>query len=571
MICKNCGNTVNEGDVFCGSCGAKINNEAGAENEKAQPLNAENGQQAENSGAFDPYAQPCEEIDAAQAASENESADGQSKEQISGEKNEVSAAFQNNGLGSENVPSAAAGAGAPAGTNVKTVRINKKALIIVSSVLVAVIAAAFLAYEIYNRAPISINLDNYISDQVYTDELLNEYYSDHADDYSDYDLEDNGYDSYGNSDLDVSGADTSDFTNYDYGAGLTVIGYSEYASISDYDYKNIIDWSRLIDDVNAQLAKKKKVNGRHLDFYDFANSSYFAITADKTEDIKNDDEINVQIQGLNREINGITLCISNASKTYKISGLKVVNAFDPFDYVDMVLYNPANGFANAKCIVNSDLNEPLKCDNSFNVAYYDDSTISIIKDNSVVAKIGYYFSDDDEEREDLQNGEKLTMYCYTSGANITDEYSLYLARDSKEFEVTGLGEYATKTTTLNSEQLERFKSNGTDYLNTQFADYSGYGDAKFVGAYVADLKDKSSSSSFHNDLRLVYSYSYSYWGDEVETKYAYVCYKNIIVDSDGTIPFTPDTYYDDYGTGYSSVDDALKRYDVERFNVTKLS
>lgn len=47
MICKNCGNTVNEGDVFCGSCGAKINNEAGAENEKAQPLNAENGQQAE--------------------------------------------------------------------------------------------------------------------------------------------------------------------------------------------------------------------------------------------------------------------------------------------------------------------------------------------------------------------------------------------------------------------------------------------------------------------------------------------------------------------------------------------
>lgn len=258
MICKNCGNTVNEGDVFCGSCGAKINNEAGAENEKAQPSNAENGQQAENSGAFDPYAQPCEEIDAAQAASENESADGQSKEQISGEKNEVSAAFQNNGLGSENVPSAAAGAGAPAGTNVKTVRINKKALIIVSSVLVAVIAAAFLAYEIYNRAPININLDNYISDQVYTDELLNEYYSDHADDYSDYDLEDNGYDSYGNSDLDVSGADTSNFTNYDYGVGLTVIGYSEYASISDYDYKNIIDWSRLIDDVNAQLAKRKR-------------------------------------------------------------------------------------------------------------------------------------------------------------------------------------------------------------------------------------------------------------------------------------------------------------------------
>lgn len=568
MNCKNCGNPINEGDMFCGSCGAKINNEDGAENAKAQPSNAENGQQAENSGAFDPYAQPCEENDAAQAASENESVDGQSKEQISGEKNEVSAAFQNNGLGSENVPSAAAGAGTPAGTNVKTVRINKKALIITVSVVAAVVVAAVLAFVIWNHAPINLDLNDYISDQVYTDEALDAYYDAHSSDYDydyDYDL-DNDYDEF-----DENGTDKSNFTNYDYGVGLTVIGYSEYASISDYDYKNIIDWSRLIDDVNAQLAKKKKVNGRHLDFYDFVNNSSFAITADKTEDIKNDDEINFEIQGLNMKINGITLRISDASKTYKISGLKVVNAFDPFDYVDMVLYNPANGFANAKCIVNSDLNEPLKCDNSFNVAYYDDSTISIINDNSVVAKIGYYFSDDDEEREDLQNGEKLTMYCYTSGANITDEYSLYLARDSKEFEVTGLGEYATKTTTLNSEQLERFKSNGTDYLNTKFADYIGYGDAKFVGAYVADLKDKSSSSSFHNDLRLVYSYSYSYWGDDVETKYAYVCYKNIIVDSDGTIPFTPDTYYDDYGTGYSSVDDALKRYDVERFNVTKLS
>ena len=136
------------------------------------------------------------------------------------------------------------------------------------------------------------------------------------------------------------------------------------------------------------------------------------------------------------------------------------------------------------------------------------------------------------------------MNCFNTGANKTDKNSLYLARDSKEFEVTGLGEYATKTTTLNSEQLERFKSNGTDYLNTKFADYSGYGDAKFVGAYVADLKDKSSSSSFLNDLRLVYSYSYSYWGDDVETKYAYVCYKNNIVDSNGTITFTHHTYYD---------------------------
>lgn len=47
MICKNCGNTVNEGDVVLRLLqAAKINNEAGAENAKAQPSNAENGQQA---------------------------------------------------------------------------------------------------------------------------------------------------------------------------------------------------------------------------------------------------------------------------------------------------------------------------------------------------------------------------------------------------------------------------------------------------------------------------------------------------------------------------------------------
>ena len=569
MNCKNCGNPINEGDMFCGACGAKIEPENIIDDsQEATPSNSQKDSLQQDSAGFDPYALPPEDSAKTQEAEKAQADNSEYYQPYEAENNAVHGSLQSNGQNAQNVAPVAVSANSNAGANVKTVRINKKALIITVSVVAAVVVAAVLAFVIWNHAPINLDLNDYISDQVYTDEALDAYYDAHSSDYDydyDYDL-DNDYDEF-----DENGTDKSNFTNYDYGVGLTVIGYSEYASISEYDYRNIIDWSRLIDDVNAQLAKKKKVNGRHLDFYDFANSSYFAITADKTEDIKNDDEINVQIQGLNREINGITLCISNASKTYKISGLKVVNAFDPFDYVDMVLYNPANGFANAKCIVNSDLNEPLKCDNSFNVAYYDDSTISIIKDNSIVAKIGYYFSDDDEEREDLQNGEKLTMYCYTSGANITDEYSLYLARDSKEFEVTGLGEYATKTTTLNSEQLERFKSNGTDYLNTKFADYIGYGDAKFVGAYVADLKDKSSSSSFHNDLRLVYSYSYSYWGDDVETKYAYVCYKNIIVDSDGTIPFTPDTYYDDYGTGYSSVDDALKRYDVERFNVTKLS
>ncbi len=571
MICKKCGQPVNEGDMFCGYCGAKLNYENDVESTETQPLNDEKELPDENPGAFDPYAKPDEEIGSTQVLSEdvNESAQNQTAE-VGGENTEAFGKAQNNGFDSANAPYIAAGVSSNMGTNVKTVRINKKALIIVSSVLVAVIVVAVLAYVIYNRAPISINLDDYVSDQIYTDESVNEYYDTHSDDYTDYDLEDSGNELYSDSDYEES-VDTSNFTNYDYGIGLTVCGYNEYATIGEWDYRNVVDWSRLIDDVNARLAKKKKVNGRHLDFYDFAYSDAFAVTVDKTENIKNDDEINLEIQGFNLENSGITLRISDASKTYKISGLKVVNAFDPFDYVDMVLYNPANGFANAKCVVNSNLNEPLEGDNSFNVAYYDDSTVSIIKDNSIVAKISYYFYDEDEKRKDLQNGEKLTMYCYTTGADITEEYSLYIARSSKEFEVAGLGEYATKTTSFNSEQLERFKSSASDYLTAKFANYSGYGDIKFVGAYIADLKDKSSSSSFHNNLRLVYSYSYSYWGDEAETKYAYVCYKNVIVDSDGTVPFTPDTYYDDCSTGYSSTDDALKRYDAESYNVTKLS
>ena len=565
MNCKNCGNPINEGDMFCGACGAKIEPENIIDDsQEATPSNSQKDSLQQDSTGFDPYALPPEDSAEMQGAVKAQADNSEYYQPYEAENNAVHGSSQSNGQNAQNVAPAAVSANSNAGANVKTVRINKKALIITISVVAAVAVAAVLAFVIWNHAPINLDLNDYISDQVYTDEALDAYYDAHSSDY-DYDLDDD-YDEF-----DENSTDKSNFTNFDYGIGLTVSGYNEYASISEYDYRNIIDWSRLIDDVNAQLAKKKKVNGRHLDFYDYVNNSSFAITADKTEDIKNDDEINFEIQGLNMKISGITLRISDASKTYKISGLKVVNAFDPFDYVDMVLYNPANGFANAKCVVSSDLNEPIQGVEGLNVAYYDDSTVSVIKDNSIVAKIFYYFSDDDEDRDDLQNGEKLTMYCYTTGADITEKYSLYIARSSTEFEVSGLGEYASKATSFNSEQLERFKSNASDYLNAKFADYSGYGDAKFVGAYIADLKDKSSNSSFHNDLRLVYSYSYSYWDDESETKYAYVCYEDIIVDSDGTVPFTPDIYFDDYGTGYSSIDDALKRYDAENFNVTKLS
>lgn len=61
MICKNCGQILNDGDLFCGNCGAKVepdNNDMSLDNaniENAEHEEENSVESAESNNGFDPY------------------------------------------------------------------------------------------------------------------------------------------------------------------------------------------------------------------------------------------------------------------------------------------------------------------------------------------------------------------------------------------------------------------------------------------------------------------------------------------------------------------------------------
>ena len=104
-----------------------------------------------------------------------------------------------------------------------------------------------------------------------------------------------------------------------------------------------------------------------------------------------------------------------------------------------------------------------------------------------------------------------------------------------------------------------------------YGDYGYYSNFKFNSAYIADLKDKTESHSFHNNLCLIYSYSHEdSWSEEIETEYLYVIYENLIISDSGEIEFLPEDYYETINKGYDSVDEILSYKFDSDYNTAKV-
>lgn len=494
MICEKCGQKLNDDDIFCANCGAKVKATKETVKEKSNPRN----------GA-------------------NDTKDIQQKTE----------------------------------SNTKTFRLNKKALIITSIILLIAIVASAVGYFIWNNIPVEIDLSNYISNKVYNDSVRENFYG--GQDYDDYD--EYNYD-------DEYDYNSQIYTNYEIGAGINVYGYNEYASIYEPELYNVIDWNALENDVNNKLSKKKKINGRHITFSDIFQRDMFKISIDSFENLKNDDVVSVTIDDVSTTYNGIEIKFAGCSNQYTISDLKVVQVFNPFDYVTLTLYG-ANGHANAECVVDDELNEKIEGLDGVTVTYYDNSTISVEKDDYIISKISFYLDDNASSSRILKNGDVVTMYCNCSD-ELTETYNIFIANYQKNYNISTLGEYITKSTSISAEDLKNFQSYASKEISAKYGDDSYYSNFKFNCAYVADLKDKSSSSSYYNSLCLIYSYNYSYSDDKVETEYLYVNFTNLIVTKDGSIAFTPEGYFDNISMGYENVQDILDSTFSEEQNVSKI-
>lgn len=427
---------------------------------------------------------------------------------------------------------------------------RKVAAIVLSVIFVLIIVVIVIIAK--SNEPIKINLNDYISNNICTDQNIQ----------TDIDYDD---------EYDQRSEVAIYYSNYTEGPGLRIYGYNQYASLETSDLKNIIDWDSLQRDIDEQLSHKRKYEKRYLDFYDFFDIDSFDFSVDNSDNISNGDSVCVTVDTKeNYMFNNVTIELSSCSYTYEIDGLKTVKAFDPFDYVTFIRYN-ANGYASAGCRVNEDLNENIEGLDGFKVTYYSEDTIAIEKDDYIIAKIEFYFDDDTNSYHNYKNGETVTMYCSCSNYNLTDEYDIYIGVSQKEYTFSNLGEYVTKSSTISKEELSKFTDYAKSLINEEYDDYDYYSDFKLNSAYITDLKDRTEDTSYHNNLCLIYSYTYEdSWDDEKETRYLYVMFSDLIISSSGEIEFTPEDYYDRINNDYDSVDGILSYCFGDSYNVVKI-
>lgn len=444
-------------------------------------------------------------------------------------------------------------------------RFNKKALIITASVsaVVALIAIVFAAIFIWYNTPISIDINDYVSSLIIYDDEREEFDEIYVNDIDlDYDYD---YD-----EEDGESAEIYDYySNQAIGAGLNVYGYDGYASIDEYELINIIDWESLKNDVDKELSHKKKVNGRHLTFSDMFVIDGILFTADKYDSIGNGDTISITSNEYSMNKGGTTLKISHLAKDYMIDGLKTVKAFNPFDYVSLVAHN-ANGYGTVSCSVDPELYESIPGAEEIYVAYYDDSTIALELDDNIIANIKFYLDSETRYSKNFSNGDTVSIYCYAPIDDLVAQYDLYIVKDSSKYTVEGLGEYVSKSTSISEEDISNFRIYAGNFVSDRYSGNSNYSDITLVSSYIVDLKEKSPSSTFHNELCFVYSYKFSNWYVEEETKYMFVTFKNLIMKDDGAIDFAPEDYFNSSRFGYDSENKALSSKYGDGYNVTRL-
>lgn len=427
------------------------------------------------------------------------------------------------------------------------VKKHKKALIISLAVVLVLSIATIITTTVLHNRPITLNAAAEISDNIITDADVKAYY------------ESNGYSS------DYADEELSAFENQDYGTGLVVNGYNKYGYINTSNLFNIVDWDSLIDDVNEQLSSRKKVNGNHLNFYDLysKDSIKIALSEDSAKlnnSLKNGDVIEIEYKFVNRssEIECETV---TGTVSYTIEGLIDVDVFDPFTCVKFVQQG-VNSEGRGELQVTKDLDAVVSKKNGIKAVYYDSSTVNLEKDGSTIGSISFYIGDSDNMGK-YSNGDSVTGYCSQS-ESLLDEYQIYISNYSKTYKFTSLGDYITGSTALKQDDIDMFKKVADKKMQDYFADMDSYSGIKLKSLYIVDSNDEY---TYTNLLLFVYSYDYEhtyFFDDEVEkeTKYAYVSFEDLVVNTKGKVMGKVEYYESDIDTGFSDAE-ALFDYTLD--------
>ena len=533
--CKNCNHQLADDDRFCEVCGARVEEDSDFASE----------QPTRDVDYYDPYYSPeraqtppashAYKADWDPNASENQTVAG-----FPADRGRNGYYYQGQATGRKNTASA--------GTDLKKVMIP----LIIVGVLVVFLIVGLVVFHIVskkiNKAPIQISLSDYLSDVIITNTDMESYYNEneYLDDY---------YDEY-------NGENDYFYANMVYGAGLLVLGYNDYAVIDSFQLYNVVEWDKLISDVNKALERKKTEKKTTLCFEDFFQEDVFQFSVDESEDLSNEQIVTVSVStGTDTfQVGDVTIQVSGGKKQYKIKGLETVAAIDPFDYVKLVTFGP-NGNASVDCLVDKNLNEKINGLEGFRAVYYADSIVAIEKDGYTVNKFSYQVQD---RGGAYRNDDIVTMYCSNVVSSFEEAYHVFIARYSKDYTISGLGEYLTRSDRLSDKEIASFVNYAKNVIQEEYTNDS-YSNFQYQAVYFADTKDKTTLPSYDvNKICVVYSYNYtSWWYNGTYRGYMFVEFDDVIV-TDGKLFKTASSYYDGIEDDYDDLDELLLDLEDDR-------
>ena len=520
--CKNCNHQLADDDRFCEVCGARVEeNSDFASEQPTRDVDYYNPYYSPER-AQTPPASHAYKADWDPNASENQTVAG-----FPADRGRNGYYYQGQATGRKNTASA--------GTDLKKVMIP----LIIVGVLVVFLIVGLVVFHIVskkiNKAPIQISLSDYLSDGVFPNEDLEDTYNEY--DYSDYE------------------GISSVFKNLGCGAGLLVFGYNDYATIDSDLLYNVVEWEKLTGDVNKALGRKKTDRKMPLQFEDFFQKDTFAFSADASEDLSNEQIVTVSVStGTDTfQVGDVTIQVSGGEMQYTIKGLETVAAIDPFDYVNLVTFGP-NGNASVDCLVDRNLNEKINGLEGFRAVYYDDTIVAIEKDGYTVNKFSYQVNN---RGGHYQNGDSVSMYCSNGVSSFEETYHVHIARYTKDYTVSGLGEYLTRSDRLSDKEIASFVNYAKTVIQEEYTN-DRYSNFRFYRVYFADTKDKTTLPSYDvNKLCVVYSYDVTdWWYGETDRKYMFAEFDDIIL-TDGKLFKTASSYYDGIEDDYEDLDELL--------------
>lgn len=344
-------------------------------------------------------------------------------------------------------------------------------------------------------------------------------------------------------------------------------GYNEFGKINVNDLFDIR--SLLLDlgggEENLIATVNKSVSGQIDKKYGSVMSSLFdglsinsiinefekegiSIEADKTENLKNGDEITVTVKIDSEyfkkyDFKKSLKDVDSVSKTYTVSGLNQATIIDPFDFIESVIYDEKEKKSYIRYKKNY-LNET----EAFSVAAYENSRLRIKgKDGQTIGTIGF-----SSDKGSYESTKKITVKL-SSGLSV-DSFS------SKGFMLSAVEKDFTPLTLDYLKDASRLKSADYTTLKSIADEDTKSNSPVFQKAYLC-----TDSSTASNKIVFIYSYK-----SNDKTLFLNCYFDGVKICSDGNL-FTEQLYDHINYSGYDSMQKILDNLKTNWSSIVEIS